>query len=105
MIQKNKEKVFQLRIVQGTKELQKLLVDCLNSLVTAASMLAAVNFNILPEIWLGPLAIKTYIECRRHITSSFIHNRFSGPPSGNSRCSADSKEPYGGGNDVVKHLE
>ena len=88
------------RTRQGTKELQKLLVDWLNSLVTAVSMLAAVNFNIIPEIWSGHLALT---DCRRHITSS-VHNRFSGPLSGNSRCSADSKEPYRGGNDVVKHL-
>ena len=52
------ENVFQLRIVQGTKELQKLLADWLNSLVTAVPMLAAVNFNILPEIWYGQLALK-----------------------------------------------
>ena len=45
------ENVFQLRIVQGTMELQKLLVDWLNSLVTAVSML-------LPEIWSGHLALK-----------------------------------------------
>ena len=50
--------VFHLQIVQGTKELQKLLVDWLNSLVTAVSMLAAMNFTILPEIWSRHLALK-----------------------------------------------
>ena len=52
------ENVLQLRIVRGTKEFQKLLVDWLNGLVAAPSMLAAVNFNILPEILSGPLALK-----------------------------------------------
>ena len=69
-------------------------------------MLAAVNFNILPEIWSGPLALKISIDCRdTYITSSSVHNRFSGPASGNSRCLADSKEPHRGGNEVVKRLE
>ena len=98
------ENAFQLRIVQGTKELQKLLVDWLNSLVTAVSMLAAVNFNILyTRNLVRASCFKTSIDCRRHTISS-VHNRFSGPLSGNSRFSADSKEPYRGGNDVVKHL-
>ena len=70
------ENAFQLRIAQGTKELQKLLVDWLNSLVTAVSMLAAVNFNILPEIWSGHLALK-HLSIVEDITSS-IPNRFLG---------------------------
>ena len=39
------ENVFQLRIVQGTKELQKLLVDWLNSLVNGYFYCTSGYFN------------------------------------------------------------
>ena len=90
------ENVFQLRIVQGTKELQKLLVDLVKQLSDCSINACSSELQHPTRNLVRVSCFKTSIDCRRHITSS-VYNRFSGPLSGNSRCSADSKEPYRGG--------